>query len=90
MHQTHVEQKRFYAACVFTLCERLGVAVAIATGGAAMYWYGHQLGVLMGFVFITIGMLVIFFGFSMSICSSGMFLQDCFGKNLSRIKIFFT
>lgn len=53
-----------------------------------MYWYGHQLGVLMGFVFITIGMLVIFFGFSMSICSSGMFLQDCFGKNLSRIKIF--
>lgn len=86
MTRSYIEQKREFIKNVFILCERLGIAVVTATGGAAIYWHGHRMHSVVGLLFTALGSLVIILGFFLSVAGVGIFLQDHFGNKLTIVK----
>lgn len=79
-------KKRHAIELAFGLCEHLGVAVATGTGGAAIYWYGHDASYSISLAFKLLGAVVILFGLILAGCASGIFIQDMLGHKPGRLK----
>ena len=73
--------------CVFTLCERLGVAAATSIGGAAMLRFSASAFPPLPAVASVFGVLVLVGGFCLAFLAAGVFFTEICGPGTGRLKV---
>jgi len=81
-----VRQKYQVLERIFKLCERIGVATAVAIGGAAMGHYWQLAGLPLPVLVSAVGSLMVIGAFCLMAGASAMFAIDMFDAKASFVK----